>query len=101
MAALKCYTASQAEYIRAYNAKAIEANLSKIDACQHTEECAETITTTIHSKKTTTPHTVGATINTGICCLQQEMEKRLQSLEHCLANKKSKAVSLEQHLQHQ
>ena len=65
-AILKCVAASQAEYIRAYNAKAIEANLSKVAARQRTEECAKSTAVTIHSEGTPTPRTVSATIDAHI-----------------------------------
>jgi hypothetical protein len=100
-AVLKCFAASQAEYIRAFNAKAIEANLSKIAARQRTEECAESTALTIHSEDTPTPRTVGATIDARIRHSQSELEKRLQSLEQRLANEKSKTASFERRLQHQ
>ena len=99
MAILKCYAAAQAEYIRAYNAKAIEANLTKIAARQRTEECAESTAITIHSENTPTPRTVGATIDAKIRRSQQELEKRLQSLEQRLANEKHKSASFERRLQ--
>ena len=100
-AVLKCFAASQAEYIRAFNAKAIEANLSKIAARQRTEECAESTAITINSESTPTPRTVGATIDARIRRSQQELEKRLQSLEQRLANKKYKSASFERRLQSQ
>jgi len=95
----KCFAAAQAEYIRAYNAKAIEANLTKIAARQRIEECAESTAITIHSESTPTPRTVGATIDARIRRTQQELEKRLQSLEQRLANERSKSASFERRLQ--
>jgi hypothetical protein len=100
-AVLKCFAASQAAYIRAFNAKAIEATLSKIAARQRTEECAESMAITINSESTPTPRTVGATIDARICRSQQELEKRLQSLEQRLANEKNKSASFERRLQQQ
>jgi hypothetical protein len=98
-AVLKCYAEAQAEYIRAFNAKAIEANLTKIAARQRTEECAESTAITILSENTPTPRTVGATIDAKIRRSQQELEKRLQSLEQRLANEKQKSASFERRLQ--
>ena len=65
-AILKCFAATQAEYIRAFNAKAIKAKLSKIAARQRTEECAESTAITINLESTTTPRTVGAAIDARI-----------------------------------
>jgi len=98
MAVLSCYAGAQAEYIRAYNAKTIEANLSKIAARQRTEECAEATAITIHTEDTPTPRTVGAAIDARIRKTQTELEKRLQSLEQRLANEKHKSASLERRL---
>ncbi len=81
----KCYAAAQAEYIQAYNAKAIEANLSKIAAQQCTEECAIIIS----SRHRPTPRIVGATIDDRIGRNQQDLEKRLQSLEQKLFHEKT------------
>jgi hypothetical protein len=97
-ATLKCFAAAQADYIHAFNAKAIEANLSKIAARQRIEECAEATAITIHSEDTPTPRTVGATIDARIQRSQNELEKRLQSLEQRLANEKNKSASFERRL---
>jgi hypothetical protein len=97
-AILKCFAAAQADYIRAFNAKAIEANLSKIAARQRIEECAEATAITIHSEDTPTPRTVGATIDARIRRSQSEFEKRLESLEQRLANEKNKSASFERRL---
>ncbi len=100
-AIIKCFSTAQADDIRAFNAKAIEANLTKIAARQRTEECAESTAITINSEGTPTPRTVGATIDARIRRSQQELEKRLQSLEQRLANEKSKSASFERRLQQQ
>jgi hypothetical protein len=101
LATTKCYATAQTENIWAYNAKAIEANLSKIAAHQFTEECTKPTAIAIHSKEIPTPCTVGATIDARIQKTQHELEKQLQSLEQKLAHEKQNA-SFECHLtQHQ
>jgi hypothetical protein len=85
----KCYAAAQAEYIQAYHAKAIEANLSKIAARQRIEECADKTAIIINSEHVPTPSTVGATIHDRIRRNQQDLEKGLQSLEQNYSTKKT------------
>ena len=97
-AVVNCYAAAQADYILTYNAKAIEANLSKIAARQRIEECADATATILNSEETPTPRTVGATIDDRIRKTNQDLEKRIQSLEQKLAHEKNKTASIERRM---
>ncbi len=94
-AILACFINAQASYITKYSHNTISLNLKRVAIKQRLENSANQTATLLAAEQHAPPKTITAVIDKQIKNTQQNLQKRLQSLESQLNDERSKQIRLE------